>query len=210
MLDLSDTGGDMMLAIEGIKKLIDVTEVRNETFNVVTSAGMGVQQRDKIGYGIQCINGDTKGITAHLTDTLGTVNGSDAKSTKCIIEAFRMNEKLSDYFLGKMKYDSQVISGIMGLKNAADLMYDVSPKDLGVTQYTAPPWMPNMRFSKYAITGELICWGSFGVDPDIFKITNPTFYVHQTQIDLYCTLAGQNPDLVKPIFYPSDCRHWRK
>ena len=118
MLDLSDTGGDLTLAIEGIKKLIDVTEVRNETFNVVTSAGMGVQQRDKIGYGIQCSNGDTKGITAHLTDTLETVNGYDAKSTKCIIEAFRMNNKLSDYFLGKLKYDSQAISGVMGLKNA--------------------------------------------------------------------------------------------
>ena len=36
MLDLSDTGGDLTLAIEGIKKLIDVTEVRNETFNIVT------------------------------------------------------------------------------------------------------------------------------------------------------------------------------
>ena len=30
MLDLSDTGGDLTLAIEGIKQLIDVTEVRNE------------------------------------------------------------------------------------------------------------------------------------------------------------------------------------
>ena len=91
----------------------------------------------------------------------------------------------------------------MGLKNAADLMYDVSPKDLGIIQ---PPWMPNMHFSKYAITGELMCWGSFGVDPDVFKITNPTFYIHQTQIDLYCTLSGQNPEFVKPIFYSSDYR----
>ena len=75
MLNLSDTGGDLTLAIEGIKKLIDVTEVRYETFNFVTSAGMGVQQRDKIGFSIQCSNGDSKGITAHLTDTLETVNG---------------------------------------------------------------------------------------------------------------------------------------
>ena len=135
MIDLLDTGGDLTLGIEGIKKLIDVTEVRNETFNVVTSAGMGVQQRDKIGYGIHCSNGDNKGITAHLTDTLGTVNEYDAKSTKCIIEAFRMNAKLSDYFLGKLKYDSQAISGVMGLKNAADLMYDVSSK--GPRHHTA-------------------------------------------------------------------------
>ena len=164
---------------------------------------MGVQQRDKIGFGIQCINGDTKAVTAHLTDTLGTVNGYDEKSTKCLIEAFQMNNKLSDYFSSKMKYDSQVISGVMGLKNAADLMYDVSPKVLGVIQ---PPWMPNMRFSKYVITGELICWGSFGVDPDIFDVANPTFYVHQTQIDSYCTLAEQDPSLIKPIHYPSNYR----
>ena len=118
MIDLLDTGGDLTLTIEGIKKLIDVTEVRNETFNVVTSAGMGVQQRDKIGYGVHCSNGDTNGITAHLTDTLGTVNGYNAKSTKCIIKAFRMNTKLSDYCLSKLKYDSQAISGVMGLKNA--------------------------------------------------------------------------------------------
>ena len=56
MLDLSDTGGDLTLAIENIKQLIEVTEVMNDTFNVVTSAGMGIQQRDKIGFEIQCIN----------------------------------------------------------------------------------------------------------------------------------------------------------
>ena len=100
--------------------------MRNETFNVVMSAGMGIQQRDKIGFEIQCINGDTRAVTAHLTDTLGSVNGYDERSTKCLIEAFQMNNKLSDYFSSKMKYDSQVISGVMGLKNAADLMYDVS------------------------------------------------------------------------------------
>ena len=61
------------------------------------------------------------------TLSLETVNGYDEKSTKCLIEAFQMNDKLSDYFSGKMKYNSQVISGVMGLKNAADLMYDVSP-----------------------------------------------------------------------------------
>ena len=81
MIDLLDTGGDLTLVTEGIKKFMDITEVRNETFNVVTSAGMGVQQRDKIGYRIHCSNGDTKGITAHLTDTQGSVNGYDAKST---------------------------------------------------------------------------------------------------------------------------------
>ena len=84
-------------------------------------------------------------------------------------------------------------------------MYDVSPKDLSVIQ---PPWMPNIRFSKYAITGELMCWGSFGIDPDIFGITNPTFYIHHTQMYLYCSLSGQNSEH-KPIFYSSDYRPQR-
>ena len=170
---------------------------------MITSAGPGVQKRDKIGYRIHCNNGDTKGITAHLTDTLGSVNGYDAKSTKSIIEAFNMDVKLSNYFLAKLKYDSKPISGVMGLKNTADLMFDVSPKDQSIIY---PPWMPNIRFSRYAITGELMCWGSFGIDPDIFGITNPTFYIHHTQIDHYCSLAGQNPDFVKPIICCSDYR----
>ena len=51
-----------------------------------------------------------------------------------------------------------------------------------------------------------MCWGSFGIDPDIFGFTNPTFYIHHTQIDLYCSLAGQNSELVKPIFHSSDYR----
>ena len=160
VIDLLDSGGDMTLVTEEIKKLIDVTEVRNETFNVVTSAGVGLQQRDKVGYKIYCGNGDSKGITAHLTDTLGTVNGYDTQSTKCIVEGFGMDMKLSDYFLGKTHYNAKSISGIMGLKNAADIMYDVSPKDLGIIQ---PPWLPNIRFSKYALTDELMCWGSFGL-----------------------------------------------
>ena len=45
-----------------------------------------------------------------------------------------------------------------------------------------------------------------GVDPDIFDVANPTFYVHQTQIDSYCTLAEQDPSLIKPIHYPSNYR----
>ena len=66
--------------------------------------------------------------------------------------------------------------------------------------------MPNMRFSKYVLTGELVCWGSFGVDPDIFDIANPTFYVYESQIDSYCTLAEQDISLIKPIYYPSNYR----
>ena len=62
-----------------------------------------------------------------------------------------MDPKLSDYFLGELHYNGKTISGVMGLKNAADIMYDTSPKDLGIIQ---PPWLPNIRFSKYAITDE--------------------------------------------------------
>ena len=36
MIDLLDSGGDLTLVTEGIKNLIDVTEVRNETFNRIT------------------------------------------------------------------------------------------------------------------------------------------------------------------------------
>ena len=35
-----------------VKDWIEVTEVRNESFNVVTTAGMGIQKKDKIGYEI--------------------------------------------------------------------------------------------------------------------------------------------------------------
>ena len=51
-----------------------------------------------------------------------------------------------------------------------------------------------------------MCWGSFGLDPDVFKISNPTFYVHKDQIDSYCKISGQNPSLVKPLLFPSDFR----
>ena len=49
-------------------------------------------------YEILCSNGDTKAVTAYLSETLGVVNGYDDKSTECIIQAFNMNKELSDYF----------------------------------------------------------------------------------------------------------------
>ena len=60
VLDLLDTGGDLTLVTTKIKDLIDITNVRNETFNVVTSAGLGVQQRDKVGYEIRSCKGKSK------------------------------------------------------------------------------------------------------------------------------------------------------
>ena len=51
-LDLSDSGGDLNLVIDKVKKWINVTEVCNESFSVVTSAGVGTQKKDKVGYEI--------------------------------------------------------------------------------------------------------------------------------------------------------------
>ena len=146
---------------------------------MVTSAGMGIQKKDKVGYEFLYSNGDKKAVTAYLSETLGRFNGYDYKSTKCITKSFQMSQELSDYFRKKIKYESQEISGVLGLKNVRDLLYDVIPKDLGLLQ---PPFLPNLRFSRFSLTDELICWGSFGLDPDIFLVGNPTFYVHKSQI----------------------------
>ena len=91
-----------------------------------------------MGYEILCSNGVTKAVTAYISE-----NGYDEKSTECIIQAFNMSKELSDYFRQKIKYDSQEIGGVLGMKNASDLIYDVSPKDIGLIQ---PPYMPNIRF----------------------------------------------------------------
>ena len=100
-LDLSDSGGDLNLVIDKVKKWINVTEVCNESFSVVTSAGVGTQKKDKVGYEIWCSNGKT--VTAYLSETLGVVNGYDEKSTECLIKAFNMGKELSDYFRDKIK-----------------------------------------------------------------------------------------------------------
>ena len=109
-----------------------------------------------------------------------------------------MNQKLSDYFRRQVKYDSQEISGVLGLKNASDLLYDKTPKELGLIH---PPFLPNLRFSRFAPTEELICWGSFGLDPDLFLVKNPTFYLHKTQLQDYCRESQQQMDM---IYQPHD------
>ena len=62
-MDLSDSEGDLILEIDKVKKWMEVTEVRNESFSVVTSAVVGIQQKDKVGYEILSSNGDTKTVT---------------------------------------------------------------------------------------------------------------------------------------------------
>ena len=68
---------------------------------MVTSAGMGIQKKDKVGYEILCSNGDKKAVTAYLSEMLGLVNGYDDKSTECIIRSFNMSQEVSDYFRKK-------------------------------------------------------------------------------------------------------------
>ena len=88
--------------IDKVKKWIEVTEVRNESLSVVTSAGLGTQKKIKVGYEILCSNGNTKTVTAYLSETLGIVNGYDENSTECIIKAFNMGKELSDHFRNKI------------------------------------------------------------------------------------------------------------
>ncbi|GIR34489.1 MAG: hypothetical protein CM15mP48_1730 [Candidatus Poseidoniales archaeon] len=66
-LDLLDTGGDLTLVSSKIKDHISVTNVRNEIFKVVTSAGPGSNRGDKVGYEILTSHGKSKPITAHVT-----------------------------------------------------------------------------------------------------------------------------------------------
>ncbi|GIR34488.1 MAG: hypothetical protein CM15mP48_1720 [Candidatus Poseidoniales archaeon] len=98
-----------------------------------------------------------------------------------------MSPELAEYFMGKIKYNAEPINGVWGLKNASDIMFDVAPKDIGIIQ---PPWLQPEIF-KILTHQELMCWGSFGIDPDVFKISSPTFYVHKDQIDYYCKISGK-------------------
>ena len=175
-----------------------MTEIRKESFNVVTSAGMGIQRKDKIGYEILCANREKKAVTAYLIDTLGKVNGYDQKYTEFIIKSFGMNQELSDYFRRQVIYYSQEISGVLGLKNASDLLYDKTPKELGLIH---PPFLPNLRFSRFALTEELICWGSFCLDPDLYLVKNPTFYLHKSQLQDDCMESQQQMEM---IYQPYD------
>ena len=104
---------------------------------------MATQRKDKIGYEIMCGNGETKPVTAYLNDALGTVNGYNKEYTELLVNSFSMNKELSDNFWEQTGYDSQEIGGVLGLKNASDLIYDKAPKDLGLIQ---PPFLPNIRF----------------------------------------------------------------
>ena len=49
--------------------------IRKEKLNVITSAGPGVQERDKVGYDMYFLNGNKHPITAYMNTDLGTVDG---------------------------------------------------------------------------------------------------------------------------------------
>ena len=99
-LDLSDTTGDLNLVNENVKKWMDVTNIRTESLNVITSVGLGIQEKDKMGYDLLASNGDIKSITAYISNNLGIVSGYDSDSTEFIIEAFEMDKELAEHFRG--------------------------------------------------------------------------------------------------------------
>ena len=87
----------------------------------------------------------------------------------------------------------------MGLRNASELVYDVFSKDLNSIK---PPFLTNLKFSKFALTGELLRYGSFGIDPDNFCVNDPTFYVNEKQLAKYCQDSGQELSLYSTIEFP--------
>ena len=88
--------------------------------------------------------------------TYGKVGGYDSDSTEFIIEAFEMDKELAEHFRGQIKYNNQEIGGVLGLRNASDLVYNIFPKDLNLIQL---PFLPNLKLSKFSLTGESICYG---------------------------------------------------
>ena len=92
------------------------------------SAGLGVQQKDKVGYDLLASNGDIKSVIVYISTNLGMVSVYDPDLTEFIIEAFEMDKELADYFRGKTGYNNQEIGGVLGLSNAADLIYYIFQK----------------------------------------------------------------------------------
>ena len=63
----------------------------------------------------------------------------------------------------KIRFHNQKIGGALGLRDAED-------RDL-----IHPPYLPNIKFGKVAMTNELVCFGSFGVDVYNFQVNDPLF-----------------------------------
>ena len=60
----------------------------------------------------------------------------------------------------------------------------------------------NLKFSKFSLTKELICYGSFRMDPDNFRVNDPTCYIHKSQIARYCDQSGQKLSVYTTVNFP--------
>ena len=150
--------------------------IRKEKLNVITSAGPGVQERYMVGYDMYFGNGVKHPVTAYVNTNLGTVNGYDKETTEFLIEAFGMKAENAASLRSKIRYHNQRIGWVLGLRDARPLVNDIFAKDVGLIH---PPLLSNIKFGKYTVTRDLLCFGSFGVDVEIFKVNNPTFYTQQ-------------------------------
>ena len=68
----------------------------------------------------------------------------------------------------------------MGLRNAADLIYDIFSKDINLIQ---PPYLANLTSSKFALFGEMEVLALTLITS---KVNDPTIYVHKSQLARYC------------------------
>ena len=134
------------------------------------------------GYDIHFSNVDIHPITAFINTNLGTVNGYDKKTTEYLIASFGMKGEIAASLRSKIRYHNQKIGGALGLRDANVLINNSSAEDLDLIH---PPYLPNIKFGKVAMTNELVCFGSFGVDVDNFKVNDPTF------LDYYYGKSGQ-------------------
>ena len=87
--------------------------IKDEKLNVITSAGPGVQEREKVGYDNYFSNGNPHSITAYMKTNLGTVNGDDKKTIEYLIESFGMKEELAECLRSKIKYHNQKIGSVL-------------------------------------------------------------------------------------------------
>ena len=119
-------------------------------------------------------NGNKHTITSYMNTNLWTVDGYDKRTTEYLIKSFEMKEELSKCF--------RRIGGVIELTDASVLIGDIFAKGQNLIH---PPFLPNIKFAKFAITNELICFGSLGFDPDNFKVNDMTFYIYKGQLSRY-------------------------
>ena len=73
-------------------------------------------------------------MTAYVSDDLGVLSEYDPDADKI--------QQLSNRWS-------------VAIKKCSRPFFDIFPKDLNLIQ---PPFLPNLKFSKFSLTGELICY----------------------------------------------------